>query len=301
MMDTATGPRITELADASNGPFVVVSPYITRVALRKLLSLLDGRPIMVVTDWRPSSVASGATDPRIIDDLARHTATELWLLPNLHAKLYMAEQVALVGSTNLTARGTGWFGAGNLELLVRTDRDDEAVKAFMAAVRRFRLRATPADADAALRAAKLLASQPTAPADELLPLLATTVETFVDTYIHEGGGAPSIAADVATLSVPPELNERELVRHLQSQLRAQPYYGLATIVSQRTGAAGDVEKQRDDFLRTVRAYGIEEPATEELGDYSWHVLMTWMERLLPREFTTIATGQRVLVSNAGTF
>ena len=300
-MSSATGRKLERLVGDSDETFVVVSPFITRPAFKRLVGLLGRRPLVVVTDWRPGAVAAGATDPRIINDTAPRRDTELWLMPSLHGKLYWTKQGALVGSTNLTARGTGWFGPGNLELLVTVSADDQDVQVFVKTIMEFRVWATAADADAALKAAESLPAV-AYPLDETpTPLLRTPAADFFEEYATGQPLSPNAGADAKVLNIPAGLDTQGLIPHVQRQLRALPYCSLATYVSRRTGSSGDISKQRNEFRLAVHAYGLEEPRSEADADHAWAVLMTWMEYFLPKEFTSLETGSRVLVNSAGTF
>lgn len=304
-MSPTTGHRISRLIEETRGPLLVVAPYITRPAFQHLISLIHDRALAVVTEWSVRSVAIGATDPRIYHDVAerqpRH-ATELSLLPGLHGKLYLTDQRALVGSTNLTGNGTGWFGPGNLELLVEVSAHDPDVRAFVGAVKQYRTQATAARADAVRFAAReYRASQDHKVRDATTPLLRSHPKDFVREYSSGGPTTRSVMSDAQTLNIPEGLDTEQLVRHLQAFLRALAFFDLATTVSRRTAGTGDPYEQQQHFLRTAFAYGIEQPqTTDEAGRY-WMILMEWMNHLFPNEFSTLPTGPQLLVSTAGNF
>ena len=304
-MKPTTGHRISQLIEETKGPLLVAAPYITRPAFQHLLSLLGDRALAVVTEWSVRSVAIGATDPRIYYDVAErqpHFATQLSLLPGLHGKLYMTDQRALVGSTNLTSNGTGWFGPGNLELLVEVTADDPEVRAFIRAIKQYRTEATATKADAVRLAARQYeATQHPEMRDSTTPLLRSHPKDFVREYSSGRPTTRSIISDAQTLNVPEGLGTEELVRHLQTFLRALAFLDLATTVSRRTAGTGDPYQQQQEFLQTARTYGIEQPLTpDEAGRY-WTILMQWMNHLFPNEFSTLSTGPQLLVSTAGNF
>ena len=305
-MKPATGPLIARLVEETEAALLVVAPYITRPAFQHLLTLIGDRPLAVVTEWSIRSVATGATDPRIYLDVAErqaHHQTQLSLLPGLHGKLYLCGERALVGSTNLTANGTGWFGQGNLELLVEVPADTPEVKAFVQAVREHRIEATAAHADAARRAAQDY--QPPKPhsgtIDLPTPLLRSQPRQFFQEYLSGNISKDAVQQDLHTLNVPDGLAREQLIHHLQTHLRALAFYDLATTVSRRTGRTGDPHQQQEVFEQTAATYGIERPEPPEQAERHWTTLMEWMQLLFPKEFSTVSTGPRLLVSTVGHF
>ena len=301
-MRPGTGPKISQLIAETDGLFLVVSPYITRSAFQHLLGLVGSRPIVVVTEWSVRSVATGATDPRIFYDVqARSDSAQLSLLPGLHGKLYWTDTRALVGSTNLTTRGTGWFGPGNLELLVDTPSDDPDVRAFIDAVREYRFPATSAHVDAALQAARHVDLTASSNDEPPTPLLKSAITDFVEEYRTGELEAPGVCQDATTLAVPPGLSVEDLIRYLQRQLRALAFFDLARTVSEKTGSHADSTRQREVFARSAAAYGIAPPEDDDEADRAWILLMGWMRHLFPKDFQTISTGPQVLVSAVGHF
>ena len=96
---------------------VIAAPYIKIDALKRLLTLVPtDAPIACVTRWNPNDVRAGASDVEC-RPLILERGGAFRLHPNLHAKYYRCDTNVLVGSANLTARGMGYSGIGNLEIL----------------------------------------------------------------------------------------------------------------------------------------------------------------------------------------
>lgn len=96
----------------------LVAPFMKAAVIDELLSSVDGAvPIHLYTRWRPDEVARGVSDTVVFDLARARPRTSLHLVDALHAKLYIADEHALLGSANLTAAGLGDGGRSNLELL----------------------------------------------------------------------------------------------------------------------------------------------------------------------------------------
>ncbi|MDE0448371.1 MAG: phospholipase D-like domain-containing protein [Spirochaetaceae bacterium] len=106
-------------------PFIRLSPF-----QRLIDAVHPDICVRVVTRWRPTEVIAGVSDIDVL--LATRSRNIPLLLQNdLHAKLYLADDACLVGSANITDTALGWRQPANLELLVRTERRDPAVTAFL--------------------------------------------------------------------------------------------------------------------------------------------------------------------------
>ena len=91
---------------------LLISPYVTEVGIRFVAANLrkdSPQPLQVqlFTNLSPNNVMQGATDPDAILSLAsEHIEVEVTHLPQLHAKVYIADQhSAVITSANLTAGG----------------------------------------------------------------------------------------------------------------------------------------------------------------------------------------------------
>lgn len=122
------GNRIRNLFKGSRGNIAIIAPFIKRRALYSLLEVIpSGVHVRCVTRWRPEEIASGISDPDIIKVLDNRGDYKLTLVDNLHAKLYIAENICLVGSANVTLQGLGDLDNSNIEILVETSISDPDV------------------------------------------------------------------------------------------------------------------------------------------------------------------------------
>ncbi len=111
------GEAIIEAASKASWQVAIVSPFITKVALDKLLAPIDPSVrISIVTRWRVRDVAAGISQPSILDSLVPFTDSRVVLQQDLHSKLYaIDDEIAYVGSANVTEAGLGFASAPNLE------------------------------------------------------------------------------------------------------------------------------------------------------------------------------------------
>ena len=112
--------RVRRLFTGARHRVVVVSAFVGAEALDKILESVpeEVEQIAVFARWDTNDIASGATDWQAWDVASRH-AVPFYACPGLHAKMYIADEKALVGSANATARGLGFGGISNLELLIQ--------------------------------------------------------------------------------------------------------------------------------------------------------------------------------------
>ena len=78
--------------------------------------------------WRP-----GASDWRVWDVTAANDVP-LFACPRLHAKLYVADDKALIGSANATRPGLGMGAESNLEVLLEVDANAPTIQKAVATV-----------------------------------------------------------------------------------------------------------------------------------------------------------------------
>lgn len=112
------GERLKTLLAGAERRVLLCAPFIKAKVLKTLLSVVaEGVEVRIVTRWRPEDVATGVSDLEVFEIANGRLRTELALLDDLHAKLYVADDECLLGSANLTARALGWAEPGNVELL----------------------------------------------------------------------------------------------------------------------------------------------------------------------------------------
>ncbi len=126
------GDRLVELLAAATQDVLICAPFIKAGVLTRLLQAIPSPvPVRVVTRWLPAEIAVGVSDLEVFDVVAARDGTRLDLLDRLHAKIYVADNVALVGSANLTGAALGWSDKPNLELLTTLAATGEAIRQFL--------------------------------------------------------------------------------------------------------------------------------------------------------------------------
>lgn len=125
------GDRLVELLASATQNVLICAPFVKTGVLTRLLQAIPSHvPIRVVTRWLVSEIAVGVSDLEVLDVVAAREGARLDLLDRLHAKIYVADSVALVGSANLTGAALGWSDRPNLELLTTLPTTNEAIRQF---------------------------------------------------------------------------------------------------------------------------------------------------------------------------
>jgi hypothetical protein len=120
-------PRVRSHLASAEREVVLIAPFIKEAVLRGLLDVVPpGADVRVVTRWRLDEIAAGVSDLEVWP-LVRDRGASLSLLNNLHAKAFIVDDLALVGSANLTRAALAGPDLGNVELLVEVDRGAPAV------------------------------------------------------------------------------------------------------------------------------------------------------------------------------
>lgn len=110
----------------TQGDLQMISAYCKRNALEfvdaKLKALPNLKRLMV--RFQPEDILSGATDFEIYEYCKAH-GWELYIQLDIHAKTYIFDKKRwIVGSANLTSRGIGLNGNGNIEMSMISDVSD---------------------------------------------------------------------------------------------------------------------------------------------------------------------------------
>ena len=100
---------------------VILSAYVGQAVVADLLDVSAGATERVLyARWQINDVASEASDWRVWD-VAAERGVPFFACPQLHAKIYIADDRAFVGSANATGPGFGLGAKANLELLIEVD------------------------------------------------------------------------------------------------------------------------------------------------------------------------------------
>lgn len=120
-MTERVGNRLESAAARAVKEVLLVAPFVKEPALRRVLRYI--RPevrVCVITRWHPSEIASGVSDISCRATTLDRPNADFRLSSLLHAKYYRFDEVAFVGSANLTMKGLGWSSPSNLELLIQS-------------------------------------------------------------------------------------------------------------------------------------------------------------------------------------
>ena len=141
------GDDITSFLSGAKKRALIVAPFIRSEALSRLLdSIPVGTETTVVTRWRPTDLLAGASDLGVYD-LTESRSVPLYLRHDLHAKVFAADDVCLIGSANVTHTALGWRTPANLELLTPAARTDSHIVEFEETLLAGAIRATAAQRD----------------------------------------------------------------------------------------------------------------------------------------------------------
>ncbi len=156
------GERIRALFRNAKERIEIIAPFIKTQALE---SLLDEIPsdihLRCVTRWLPGEIAAGVSDPEILDILEERGNFTLTLVDNLHAKIYIADEECLAGSSNVTLSGLGETASEvNVEVLVTSTIHDPGIVSTLSEVAQFERLATRVQSEAARRLADSFLYEP---------------------------------------------------------------------------------------------------------------------------------------------
>lgn len=278
------GDRLVEHFAAATQNILICAPFIKARVLTHLLQVIPPSvPVRVVTRWLPAEIAVGVSDLEVFDILAARRGARLDLLDRLHAKIYIADDIALVGSANLTGAALGWSDKPNLELLITLPATDKAIHQFLdylsearpASIEerdRIRNHATELDvpelnlvSDASV----------TAPAVLWLPRLAAPTRLF-QAYMPQTRDrmAESVLnaalSDLDVLSIPAGLQEPAFRQAVAEAFRRMP------AVQRLLNAAANDLRDSDgvDIIRQM-------PVARDLdAEQQWLIVREWMTSFL---------------------
>ena len=284
------GDRIRALFENAAGEVAVIAPFIKVDALRSLLEVIPSNTrIRCVTRWLPREVAAGVSDPEILYALEKRGNFSLCLVDRLHAKIYIAGDRCLSGSSNVTFAGLG-DGADykNIEVLVETTVDDPGIVATLDEICQAQRLATSAMAQSVRRFADSLPATGAVGHEMAWFPKSRRPEHAYRFYTEPGisnvrAADRILLADLASANLQPGLGEGEFRLAIRSLLSTIP------IAETLLNATDDVTLTRSDALVHLATIAADEFTSNDL----WLAFVNWMayffsDQVIRQEIAEIA-------------
>ena len=286
------GERLKSLVSGAQRQVLLCAPFIKVRALRTVLSAIDERvAVRVVTRWRAAEVASGISDLEVFELTRERAHTELTLLDELHAKLFLADDTGLAGSANLTAAALGWSPKSNVELLVEVTKSDPSVTRLLrrlaaAQPATYATRSAVAAEAASLSVARLDEGEdvsddmvgfrtrawfPSCAAPEKLQAVyKDPLTTVVAAETRESG-----LADLRDLDIPSGLPLSQFEEAVRNSLLLMPAFrSIVDLIPQGLS----------DSAGTVRIMKIRRDQTHSTSAIQWRIVRDWISVFFRDEF-----------------
>ncbi len=286
------GELLLEGARKARQQALLCAPFVKTAVVERLLAAVEpGVEIELFTRWRPEEVVAGVSDTAVLEQVTERGG-RVFLCDALHAKLFRFDELALIGSANLTAKALGWRPDSNLELLVEVPAEHDAVVALE---RELRAAAVPATTELAVeveRAASLLPKVPQQPEDEadvtasIDPLAPAPWRPHLreprDLFRAYSQGldhltevsATAAACDLSVLEIPPALDRVQFEGLVGARLLQAPLIqGIDGLLSRRR-RFGEIR----DHLAEALALDKDE------ADHAWQTTMRWMLYFLSQRY-----------------
>ena len=282
--------RIASLFAGATDRIVIIAPFVKVSALSGLLSAVPHEvSVRCVTRWRPDEIAAGVSDPEIVAILEERGNYSLTLVDNLHAKIYIADDMCLTGSANVTMPGLGQSSQGNIEILVKTTVDNPDIVRVLAELARLERVASPGSALAARALANRLSSSDLTAtrSAEWFPCSRRPDRAFA-LYSKEPEGFIGevdrvVITDLARASLAAGLDEEGFRVAIAEKLSCIPLAGSLL------GNTADITLKRADAQSYLESLQLEDFSTEEL----WLAFVLWMtyylsDRVIQQEIAEVA-------------
>jgi hypothetical protein len=257
----------------------LIAPFITVPGIAPLLNTLHASAdIVVYTRWLPAEIAAGVSDPAIFG-LVDGRGGEIFLEPRLHAKAYINDRAALIGSANLTGKALGFTSEANLEILERVQLPSAPIQALLRILATTGARATQDTADrliAAAQTAPPVLQETASPPRPWLPKHTVPHQicaAYLDMPIPVDPRL--LADDLTAIGAPPGLTHEQFVDHVAGML----LQGLTgRIITDCRGRTPYVAVHR--LVELTAEAGIGTPSDAEERNSMWVRLVEWFSHFL---------------------
>ena len=113
--------KVINFISNNDGNITIFSPYVSLTAAKAVESSVKTAEINLFTRFYPMLFIDGSSDLEALDFLNSRGRVNIYMAPELHAKVYINNDKALVGSANLTNKGLGLHSKPNLEFLLEVN------------------------------------------------------------------------------------------------------------------------------------------------------------------------------------
>jgi hypothetical protein len=138
------GLHLGECVKQARHRLTLVAPFIKRKALEHLLAgVAPSVTLTVFTRWSVDEIAAGVSDLSVFDLVRLRVGSRLMLHPRLHAKVVVVDdQVAVIGSANMTEAALGFAVQPNAEVMVLLEPVPQRLFLFLRQLERGAVSAT---------------------------------------------------------------------------------------------------------------------------------------------------------------
>lgn len=224
--------EVADLLGGARREVQIVAPFVKEPMLRRLLDRVsdDVAQIRVVTRWSISEIAAGVSDPEIMALTTQDERISVRLCHRLHAKIFTADDRAIIGSANVTATALGLRDEPNIELIVAVAASHPSIVEVLTTLEGLCTPATPALAEALRSQADLYTAsaqeRPEAMGPGWLPVTRSPERMF-PAYSGADLDLPEavlrgVVDDLAALDVPPGLSEDNFNEVVRRRLHSLP-------------------------------------------------------------------------------
>lgn len=284
------GDLLLEHVAAARQSVLLCAPFIKIGVIKRLFAAIQADvPIDLYTRWHAEEVAAGVSDLAVFDFVQDRPHTHLYLLDQLHAKLYLTENRALVGSANLTATALGWCTVPNVEILVAVNPNGEEVRRCMTALASARS-ATSAERLALQAEVDALRRTP-------LPGAEAVDETMTGIWLPRFGAPDKLyrayvpesrdrlplhlveaaQQDLAALGIDPALTREDFNANVAEQFRSMPaIQNILTLISR------DVSDEEGAAIVASLPHDLDMPP-----EAIWEIIRNWILEFLPNQYEVV--------------
>lgn len=291
------GETLLELFETASCEVFMASPFIKSTVVDRIVKKIGPRvKFTCVTRWHPHEISAGVSDLEIWRSFRVRSNSSLWLVPNLHAKYYRADDQFSLGSANLTNSALGWSVRPNVELMMMGEVDpilrtwesgllSKAMRVDSSTVQYFEelVKSLPANGNVVVDTFPEIE----APTDEFSELVSPDIEVWLpttrypehvfkvyvgDTVNLSAGAIESATKDLLALAIPHGLDEARFKASVAANLVQMP-----------------LVRRVDDFLRIPRSFGAVRDFLKSLmpelrptdPSIDWQTLMRWFRHYMP--------------------